>query len=69
MQNPFEYNMVEQEEFISFYTQRNAKYKKVAEQSYNPNALESYVEDKQPPTPQIMEIDGYDAEETNEIWK
>lgn len=65
MQHPFEYNIVEQEEFVSFYTQRNAKYKKVAGQSYNPTALSSYVEDKQPPTPQIMEIDGYDAEEQN----
>lgn len=62
MQHPFEYNIEEQRELISNYTQRNAKYKEVAEQNYEPNALSSFVEDKQPPTPQIMEIDGYDAE-------
>lgn len=62
MQHPFEYNIDEQRKFISFYTQRNAKYKEVAEQNYSPNALDSYIEEKEPPTPQIMEIDGYDSE-------
>lgn len=31
MQNPFEYNINEQRTLISFFTQRKAKYKKVAE--------------------------------------
>ena len=62
MGNPFEYNMIEQREYVSFYKQRNAKYKETAEQDFNINENESFRENIEPPTPQIMEIDGYDAQ-------
>ena len=62
MGNPFEYNMIEQREYVSFYKQRNAKYKETAEQEFNINENQSFRENIEPPTPQIMEIDGYDAQ-------
>lgn len=62
MNNPFDYNMIEQRECISFYQQRNAKYKEVAEQNFKIDANKSFRENIEPPTPQIMEIDGYDAQ-------
>ena len=37
MGNPFEYNIIEQRECVSFYKQRNAKYKETAEQEFNIN--------------------------------
>ena len=62
MQQPFEYNFIEQNEYISFYSQRNAKYKEVAKQDYKIDSKQSFLNENEPPTPQIMEIDGYDAE-------
>lgn len=62
MGNPFEYNIIEQREYVSFYKQRNAKYKETAEQEFNINENQSFRENIEPPTPQIMEIDGYDAQ-------
>lgn len=62
MGNPFEYNIIEQRECVSFYKQRNAKYKETAEQKFNINENKSFRENIEPPTPQIMEIDGYDAQ-------
>ena len=62
MGNPFEYNMIEQREYVSFYKQRNAKYKEAAEQEFNIKENKSFRENIEPPTPQIMEIDGYDAQ-------
>lgn len=62
MINPFEYNIIEQRECVSFYKQRNAKYKEVAGQNFETDANESFRENIEPPTPQIMEVDGYDAQ-------
>lgn len=62
MGNPFEYNIIEQREYVSFYKQRNAKYKETSEQEFNINENKSFRENIEPPTPQIMEIDGYDAQ-------
>lgn len=62
MRNPFEYNIGEQRNLISFLTQRNAKYKKVAEGVFKINENDSFTQNIEPPTPPIMEVDGYDAE-------
>jgi hypothetical protein len=69
---PFEYNMGEEVKFTSFMTQRDAKFKKSAEEVYNNKHLddkellwEAFRENIEPPTPQIKEIDGYEAEEDN----
>ncbi len=70
--HPFEYNMGEEVKFTSFMTQRDAKFKKSAEEVYNNKHLddkellwEAFRENIEPPTPQIKEIDGYEAEEDN----
>lgn len=77
---PFAYNneyylytekeQAEKEKFVSFMTQRDAKYKTPAEEVYNNKHLddkeliwESFRENIEPPTPQIKQIDGYDPEE------
>lgn len=60
--NPFEYNMNEQKEFESFYTQRKASYKQPAKETYEATEKESYIENIEAPTPQIMKIDGYKSE-------
>lgn len=69
------YMYTEQEEakkkkFLSFHTQREASYKKPAEEIYNNKHLEekelfwgSFRENIEPPTPQIKEVDGYKSEE------
>jgi hypothetical protein len=61
----------EKEKFVSFMTQRDAKYKTPAQEVYNNKHLsdgelfkESFMHNIDPPTPQIKEIDGYDAEKT-----
>lgn len=62
MQNPFEYNINEQRTLISFFTQRKAKYKKVAECEFKITENESFTQNIEPPTPPIMSVDGYDSE-------
>lgn len=62
MNNPFEYNFHEQRECVSFYEQRNAKYKETAEQGFDINENMSFRENIEPPTPQIMEVDGYEPQ-------
>lgn len=58
-------------EFTSLMVQRDAKYKKTAQETYVGTGLvegdglvrESFFLNIEPPTPQIMEIDGYSPEE------
>lgn len=61
---PFAYDFETEGEFISFMKQRNAKYKTPAEEDFNTediSGLDLFRNNIQPPTPQIKEIDGYDA--------
>ena len=62
MNNPFEYNIIEQRKCVSFYEQRNEKYKETAEQSFDTDENKSFMENIEPPTPQLMEIDGYEPQ-------
>lgn len=61
--NPFDYNMTEQREFESFYTQRKASYKTPAQETFTATEKDSFIENIEAPTPQIMKIDGYKSEE------
>lgn len=61
---PFAYDFETEGEFISFMKQRNAKYKTSAEEDFNTediSGLDLFRNNIQVPTPQIKEIDGYDA--------
>lgn len=61
---PFAYDFETEGEFVSFMKQRNAKYKTPAEEDFNTEditGLELFRNNIQAPTPQIKEIDGYDA--------
>lgn len=61
---PFAYDFETDGEFISFMKQRNAKYKTPAEEDFNTediSGLDLFRNNIQAPTPQIKEIDGYDA--------
>lgn len=61
---PFAYNFENEGEFVSFMKQRNAKYKTPAEEDFNTediSGLDLFRNNIQAPTPQIKEIDGYDA--------
>lgn len=61
---PFAYDFETEGEFISFMKQRNAKYKTPAEEDFNTediSGLDLFRNNIQVPTPQIKEIDGYDA--------
>lgn len=61
---PFAYDFETEGEFISFMKQRNAKYKTPAEEDFNTediSGLDLFRNNIQAPTPQIKEIDGYDA--------
>lgn len=61
---PFAYDFETEGEFVSFMKQRNAKYKTPAEEDFNTediSGLELFRNNIQAPTPQIKEIDGYDA--------
>lgn len=61
---PFAYNFETEGEFVSFMKQRNAKYKTPAEEDFNTediSGLDLFRNNIQAPTPQIKEIDGYDA--------
>ena len=64
----------ERRKFISLMTQRDAKYKKPAEETYVGTGLvqgdelvrESFFLNIDPPVPQIKQIDGYSPEEEEE---
>lgn len=61
---PFAYDFETEGEFVSFMKQRNAKYKTPAEEDFNTediSGLDLFRNNIQAPTPQIKEIDGYDA--------
>ena len=61
---PFAYDFETDGEFVSFMKQRNAKYKTPAEEDFNTediSGLDLFRNNIQAPTPQIKEIDGYDA--------
>lgn len=61
---PFAYDFETDGEFVSFMKQRNAKYKTPAEEDFNTediSGLDLFRNNIQTPTPQIKEIDGYDA--------
>lgn len=61
---PFAYDFETEGEFISFMKQRNAKYKTPAEEDFKTediSGLDLFRNNIQAPTPQIKEIDGYDA--------
>lgn len=61
---PFAYDFETDGEFVSFMKQRNAKYKTPAEEDFNTediSGLDLFRNSIQAPTPQIKEIDGYDA--------
>lgn len=61
---PFAYDFENEGEFVSFMKQRNAKYKTPAEEDFNTediSGLDLFRNNIQAPTPQIKEIDGYDA--------
>ena len=61
---PFAYDFETEGEFVSFMKQRNAKYKTPAEEDFNTediDGLDLFRNSIQAPTPQIKEIDGYDA--------
>lgn len=61
---PFAYDFETDAEFVSFMKQRNAKYKTPAEEDFNTediSGLDLFRNNIQAPTPQIKEIDGYDA--------
>ena len=61
---PFAYDFETEGEFVSFMKQRNAKYKTPAEEDFNTediDGLDLFRNNIQAPTPQIKEIDGYDA--------
>ena len=61
---PFAYDFETDGEFVSFMKQRNAKYKTPAEEDFNTediSSLDLFRNNIQAPTPQIKEIDGYDA--------
>ena len=61
---PFAYDFETDGEFVSFMKQRNAKYKTPAEEDFNTediSGLDLFRNNIQSPTPQIKEIDGYDA--------
>lgn len=61
---PFAYDFETEGEFVSFMKQRNAKYKTPAEEDFNTediSGLDLFRNNIQSPTPQIKEIDGYDA--------
>lgn len=61
---PFAYDFETEGEFISFMKQRNAKYKTPAEEDFNTediSGLDLFRNNIQASTPQIKEIDGYDA--------
>lgn len=60
--NPFDYNINEQKAFESFYTQRKASYKEPAKETYETTEKESFIENIEAPTPQIMKLDGYKSE-------
>lgn len=62
----------EKKKFITFMTQRNAKYMTPEEEVYNNKKLddtellwESFRDNIEPPTPQLKVIDGYDSQEEN----
>jgi len=70
MSNPFAYDMIEEVRHISLMTQREASYKKTAEETFIPDELGDYTkswavfrDNIEAPTPRIMEIDGYKSEE------
>ena len=70
--NPFAYSFGEEPRFISLMTQRDAKYKKAAEEVYNAEHLEedelyrrAFNGTIEVPTPHISEIDGYSPAEDN----
>ena len=61
---PFAYDFETDGEFVSFMKQRNAKHKTPAEEDFNTediSGLDLFRNNIQSPTPQIKEIDGYDA--------
>lgn len=61
---PFAYDFETEGKFVSFMKQRNAKYKTPAEEDFNTediSGLDLFRNNIQAPTPQIKEIDGYDA--------
>lgn len=58
----------DKKKFVSFMTQRNAKYMEPAEEVYNNKHLEdnelmweSFRDNIEPPTPQLKVIDGYES--------
>lgn len=60
---PFSWNEVEQRECKTFFSQREASYKKPMEPIYQGNGLKAFRDNYEAPTPQIAEIDGYKSEE------
>lgn len=63
--------VAEKEQFVSLMTQRDAVYKDAAEETFIPEKLGDYPafwavfrDNLEAPTPRILEIDGYDGEET-----
>lgn len=57
--NPFAYNEVEQKAYVSFFTQREASYKTVSDETFTGNGFNSFVYNEEAPTPQLKKIDGY----------
>lgn len=57
--NPFAYNEIEQKEYKSFYTQREASYTEPAKETYQGNGLTAFMYNEVAPTPNIAHVDGY----------
>lgn len=60
--NPFGWDFIEQKSNKTFMEQRDAEYKEPAEPVFQGNAIMSFRDNYEAPTPQIKEVDGYKSQ-------
>ena len=63
--NPFEWGIVDKQEFISIPTQRNAEYTEPAKETFTGTEVDSFFGNGQAPTPQIKNVCGIDCPDSN----
>ena len=61
--NPFDWGVIENREYKSIFTQKNATYNEPAQEGFTGNEVGSFFFNQQAPTPQIKTICGIECVE------
>lgn len=64
--NPFDWGVIENREYKSIFTQKNATYNEPAQEAFTGNEVGSFFFNEQAPTPQIKTICGMECEKDGE---